>query len=254
MVDYSLLNCSLLHYSLIAMRLEFTGERVLAIVAHPDDAELLCAGTLARAKADGAEAGICVLCQGNGGQPAQPIDDLAGVRRAEMQAASRVLGSELFCEMTPDSRLADDEDARSRLVDVLRRFHPTLLLAHSANDYHADHRAASQLAEACSWLCASRGYESAHDPLPSAPALWWMDTVGMQGFEPGIFIDISTYVDLKEQMLACHRSQLQRAADTDFAPLQELMQHQMTTRGRQAGVATAEAFRPHHAFKRTRAW
>ena len=41
------------------MRLNFSDERVLAVVAHPDDAELLCAGTLARARADGAQVGIC---------------------------------------------------------------------------------------------------------------------------------------------------------------------------------------------------
>ena len=41
------------------MRLNFSNERVLAVVAHPDDAELLCAGTLALAKADGAPIGIC---------------------------------------------------------------------------------------------------------------------------------------------------------------------------------------------------
>ena len=54
------------------MKLSFKGERVLAVVAHPDDAELLAAGTLARAHRDGAAIGVCVLCQGDKGQPSQP--------------------------------------------------------------------------------------------------------------------------------------------------------------------------------------
>src|SRR6476646_5695065 len=54
------------------MKLDFTDERVLAVVAHPDDAELLCAGTLARAKADGAAIAICILCRGDKGLPDQP--------------------------------------------------------------------------------------------------------------------------------------------------------------------------------------
>jgi len=36
---------------------------VLAVMAHPDDAELLCGGTLARARADGAKVGLCIMCQ-----------------------------------------------------------------------------------------------------------------------------------------------------------------------------------------------
>jgi N-acetylglucosamine malate deacetylase 1 len=49
------------------MKLSFTNDRVMAVMAHPDDAELLCAGTLARAKADGAAIAICVMCAGDKG-------------------------------------------------------------------------------------------------------------------------------------------------------------------------------------------
>ena len=50
------------------MRLDFAGERVMAVVAHPDDAELLCAGTLARARSEGAAIAICVMCRGEIGR------------------------------------------------------------------------------------------------------------------------------------------------------------------------------------------
>jgi hypothetical protein len=55
-------------------------------------------------------------------------------------------------------------------------------------------------------------------------------------------------------MLACHRSQLQRSSDGDFAPLGALMQQQYKSRGSQSNVAAAEAFRWHHAFKRAGAF
>ena len=55
------------------MRLDFAGERVMAVVAHPDDAELLCAGTLARGRSEGAAIAICVMCRGEKGQPAKQI-------------------------------------------------------------------------------------------------------------------------------------------------------------------------------------
>lgn len=236
------------------MRLDFANERVLAVVAHPDDAELLCAGTLARAHSEGAEIGICVLCQGDKGQPATAVNDLAGVRGDEMRAAAVVLSAELFCGGVPDSLLADDEQTRRLLIEVLREFRPTLLLAHAPEDYHTDHRAASALSEACSWLCASRGQPVEGAPLESPPEVWWMDTVGMHQFTPGFYVDVSPFAELKLQMLACHDSQMARASDTGFAPLQDLMESQMRARGQQAGVASAEAFRVHHAFKRTRAW
>jgi LmbE family N-acetylglucosaminyl deacetylase len=81
-----------------------------------------------------------------------------------------------------------------------------------------------------------------------------MDTVNMNGFAPGFYVDISAYTGLKEQMLACHRSQLARAGDANFSPLLDLMRLQFRARGAQAGVMAAEAFRIHDAFKRTRAW
>ncbi len=236
------------------MRLDFANERVLGVVAHPDDAELLCAGTLARARADGAAIGLCVLCQGDKGQPSQNIENLARVRGAEMQAAADLLGAELMRGDIPDSTLRDDDATRSLLVTLLRRFRPTLMLGHAPPDYHTDHRAASQLVDTCSWLCASQGYQRDTLPVERPPAVWHMDTIGMQGFEPTLFVDVGASVDLKERMLACHKSQLQRTGDADFAPLAELMRQQLTTRGAQAGVTAAEAFRPHHVFKRTRAW
>jgi LmbE family N-acetylglucosaminyl deacetylase len=236
------------------MRLDFAGERVLAVVAHPDDAELLCAGTLARARDDGARIALCVLCQGDKGQPAQPIADLAVVRSRELESATVLLDAELFPGDIPDSTLAHAPTVRMELLSIYRRFRPTLVLAHSAADYHSDHRTASELAEAASWQSASRGIVTAEAPLDAPPALWWMDTLGMHGFEPAFYVDISRHVDLKHRMLACHASQLHRASDADFAQLDQLMQSQYSTRGRQSGVTAAEAFQTYNVFKRARAW
>ena len=236
------------------MKLDFRGERVLAVTAHPDDAELLCAGTLARARADGAATGIAILCRGDGGVPPRPVRDLAALRRREAGAAARILGATLHAGVAADGTLADTVPARRRLTEILRRFRPTLVLAHSPDDYHPDHRAAGALAEAASWFSASRGQRTRSPALPAAPALWWMDTLGMSGFEPGFFVDVTAFLPLKERMLACHRSQIARAGDRDFAPLADLMRRQAETRGAQAGTAAAEAFRIHPAFKRARAW
>jgi LmbE family N-acetylglucosaminyl deacetylase len=236
------------------MRLDFAAERVLAIVAHPDDAELLCAGTLARAARDGATIGICVQCQGDRGQPRMPIPNLADVRRREMQSAAAILGAELLLGELGDGTLMDDAATRVHTVELVRRFAPTLILGHAPEDYHADHRAASALVEACSWMAASRGLVTASEPLSRPPAVWWMDTVGMHGFLPDFYVDVSEFTDLKEQMLACHASQLQRGTGDGFVALRDEFRAQYQTRGRQASVPAAEAFRVHNVLGRSRAW
>jgi LmbE family N-acetylglucosaminyl deacetylase len=60
-------------------------------------------------------------------------------------------------------------------------------------------------------------------------------------------------VELKQRMLACHQSQMRRG-DNAFHSLDEMMLHQCRSRGSQAGVAAAEAFRIHRAWRRTAAW
>jgi LmbE family N-acetylglucosaminyl deacetylase len=236
------------------MHLHFTSDRVLAVVAHPDDAELLCAGTLARARDDGAAIGICVLCRGDKGQPPEPIANLAAVRRQEMQAAAALLGAELFAGPASDGTLADTARARRWLMKVYRRFRPTLVLAHAPEDYHPDHRAASALAEAATWFAGSAGQKTKSPPLDAPPALWWMDTINRGGFTPGFYIDITGHLQLKLDMLDRHASQLARRGQRSFAPLAELLRLQAAARGAESGVAAAEAFRLHPAFKRCRAW
>jgi len=236
------------------MRLDFSGERVLAVVAHPDDAELFCAGTLARAKADGAGIAVCVMCRGDKGQPVRPIPNLAAVRRKEMASAARLLGAKLFRGEYGDGRLVDSPAHRKKLIEIFRRFQPTLVLAHAPEDYHADHRAASALAEAASWFSTSTGHKTASPALKTQPALWWMDTANMLGFLPELYIDVTGYVDLKRQMLSCHKSQLERGEDGDFSPIEQVMLRQCEARGTQAGVAAAEAFKSYSAWKRIRAW
>lgn len=235
-------------------RFSFTTARVLAVVAHPDDAELLCAGTLARAAADGAVIGICVLCQGDKGQTDPPTSNLKELRRTEMQRSADLLGAELHHADVPDGQLFDDLPTRMTLINILRAFRPTLVLSHSIEDYHADHSAAGTLTRAASWFCASPGHVTDHAAVAQPPELWSMDHVNLDGFNPHFLIDISAHVDLKKEMLRCHASQLNRAGQSEFAPLRSLMERQYSMRGAQAGVMAAEAFRTDTAWKRRRAW
>ncbi len=241
------------------MRLHFAGQRVLAVMAHPDDLELLCAGTLARACQDGAAVAVCVVCRGDrGGSPpgiAGP-DQLAAVRRQEAEAALRLLSAEaeLFWLDVPDSQAADTHSLRQKLLGVLRRFRPRLVVTHDVNDYHADHRATAQLAQAASWMAASPGQQDGQEPLPCPPELWLADTVLGLDFQPHFYIDITDHLELKRRMLQCHRSQLARAEEAGFSDLDHLLVQQARWRGAQSGVPAAEAFRTLPRWKRLAAW
>jgi LmbE family N-acetylglucosaminyl deacetylase len=236
------------------MKLDFANERVLAVVAHPDDAELLCAGTLARARVDGAVIGIAVLCRGDKGQPNPPIENLGEVRGSEMKAAADLLRAEILEGGFRDGELFDVAESRKTIIELFRQFRPTLVLAHSAGDYHPDHRAASALAEAATWFCASAGYGTQSASLARPPALWWMDTIEMLGFQPEFYVDVSRFVELKRQMIRCHKSQLARGYSPDVAPLEKMMIRQCEARGAQVGAAAAEAFQRAPLWKRTGAW
>jgi LmbE family N-acetylglucosaminyl deacetylase len=171
-----------------------------------------------------------------------------------MQAAARLLGAELLTGEFGDGTLQDDPPTRVAVVELLRTFQPTLILGHSPEDYHADHRAASALVDACSWMASSRGMVTASPPLAQPAAVWWLDTLGMHRFDPGFAVDVSEFMELKSAMLRCHHSQLRRGTADGFVPLLDELRTQATTRGRQAGVAAAEAFQCHRAFGRMRAW
>src|SRR2546423_14244492 len=110
----------------VCVKLSFKGQRVLAVVAHPDDAELLVAGTLARAKRDGSAIAVCVLCRGDKGQPSEPVTNLAAVRRKEMKASAELLGAELLLGDCADGELADGPAQRLKLIEIFRAFKPSL--------------------------------------------------------------------------------------------------------------------------------
>lgn len=238
------------------MKLTFNDERVLAVMAHPDDAELLCAGTLARARADGAAVAVCVMCRGDKGVGADGVSgaDLAATRRREAAEAAKVLGATLYWFEAADGELFDSMENRRKLVEIYRQFRPTLVITHCPDDYHPDHRAAYAVSEAATWFAASRGHVTESRPVEAPPGLWLADALNMTAFVPEFYVDVTEHVEAKRKMLACHKSQLARGTDSDFAPLAELMERQGRARGEQSGVAMAEAFRWQHSFKRTRAW
>lgn len=217
--------------------------RIMAIGAHPDDVEILAAGTLARYRERGHAIAVCILTDGRLGAPSGDPDDVAATRREEAQAAAHLLGAELFWIGQPDGMLFDNPETRSATVEAVREFAPNILFAHDPSDYHPDHRAASAIAMSARQLATAPLFATDSRPLSTAPSVYYMDPLGLVGDAPELWVDISSTVDIKRQMLWCHKSQNEWLQNTDGIDYVTFVDRQGQIRGLQCGVSYAEGFR-----------
>jgi LmbE family N-acetylglucosaminyl deacetylase len=223
--------------------------RVLALGAHPDDIELLCAGTLARFLAAGCAVELAIACRGDrGGASAGPDPELAARRHEEARSAAAILGAPVHFLDFGDAGVWDSAESRQVVLQLLRETRPELILTHGPTDYHADHVRVGELACHCAWFAASAGHATGQPPLDGPPAVFYMDNLGGMGFEPTHLVDVTASFETKRRMLECHGSQLGRPGG-----LAELAETLARLRGFQAGVDYAEGFRPATLWGRRRA-
>jgi LmbE family N-acetylglucosaminyl deacetylase len=219
--------------------------RVLAIGAHPDDLELSCAGTLVRFVDAGAEVEMAVACRGDrGGDPE--------VRACEARRAAAILGVPIHLLGFGDGEIQANPEHRLPFLRLLREARPDLVITHAPNDYHADHAATSELVAQACWMAASARRETGQPPLEAPPTLVYMDNLAGIDSEPTHLVDVSSSMETKRAMLACHESQVRRE-DGSVSRLIDLAETLARLRGFQCGVAHAEGFRACLLWGRRRA-
>ncbi|HEX3927372.1 MAG TPA: bacillithiol biosynthesis deacetylase BshB1 [Gemmatimonadales bacterium] len=175
---------------------------VLAVMAHPDDAELLCGGTLARAHDQGNRTGILDLSRGELGSRGTPE-----LRAQEAAAAAAVLGvAERTNAGLPDGHFANTDATRAIVVEHLRRFRPRVVLLPFPVGRHPDHRVASELVRDACFLSGLKNYPAAGEPFRPFKLCHAMayreDTV-----KPTFVVDISAQFERKLAAVACYASQ-----------------------------------------------
>lgn len=217
--------------------------RVLAIGAHPDDIEILCAGTLFRLKEQGAKVSLCILTDGAAGHRLIHADKLKLTRKREAESAAKFLGAKLFWLGIRDEFLFDDEPTRLKLIEVIRQARPELIFCHAENDYHQDHCAAFRLCFAASFIAGLNNVKTHTDALDKTPVLYEMDTLAGVGLNPEEYVDISKTFGYKLKMLSRHKSQVKWLKDHDKMDIADLVYCQAHFRGFQSGVELAESFR-----------
>ncbi len=225
---------------------------ILAVGAHPDDIEMQCAGTLALYAQKGHKIFMAIATNGNVGSPDLGRDEIAAIRHDEAQASCDLIGAELIWMDFDDEWLFNDRPTRSRFIDAIRQAKPEVMFIHGPTDYHPDHRIAGQICEDARIPASVRLVETALPHVERIPHLFYMDNPAGIGFEPEAYVDITSVIDIKREMLLKHVSQDGWIrAIYDDASIADLMDANATARGAAIGVAQAEGFREVKTYPRT---
>ena len=218
----------------------------LAVYAHPDDPDVAAGGTLAAWARAGARIDVCIVAEGDKGSldPDQDPGGLVAQRRREVAAAGAVLGIRAHHWLGyADGELADDAELRRRLVEVVRRTRPEVVIGSDPTavffdtNYvnHRDHRLAG-------WATIDAVAPAAGNPhyFPDAGPAHQVSRLYLSGtLEPDLWVDISDTIDAKAEALGCHTSQLGEPGEW----LRGAVRQRAEDAGRQVGVPFAESFR-----------
>ena len=215
--------------------------KVLAVGAHPDDIEILCAGTLFKMKNDGQEVEIAVATDGSAGWKEQ--DYMLKTRKKEAEEAADFLGAKLYWMGFKDEFLfSENKETRLAFIELFRESKPDIVLTHYPGDYHPDHRAVSKLVFDATFVASVRNIKTKSPHHTKVPSLFYFDTLAGLGFEPQIYIDITPFFENKKRMLSFHKSQLEWLKIHDNIDILYFMETVARFRGIQFGVEFAEGF------------
>jgi LmbE family N-acetylglucosaminyl deacetylase len=199
---------------------------IVCVGAHPDDPESGCGGTLARYTAAGHSVKIVYLTRGERGIDGKSLEEAARIRTLEAEAACIALGATPLFAGQIDGDTALTKPHIVAMTKLLAEHKPDVVFAHWPVDTHLDHQIASVLAtRACMALRTESLYYYEVNPGSQTSA-----------FQPTAYVDITPVLEKKRAALLAHVSQ-------DGSGIWRA-HHEATAqwRGRELGVAAAEAF------------
>ncbi|MCL5669820.1 MAG: PIG-L family deacetylase [Acidobacteria bacterium] len=228
---------------------------VLALFAHPDDAEFLCAGTLAHLASRGAGIHLATMSAGDCGSTTLASSKIAALRQREAARAASLIGARYHCLKSKDLLVFYDHPHLNKVMELVRRVRPSLVFTHSPVDYMADHEMVSRLIQTACFGAMAPNYKTGHrnpaPPLPGVPHLYYADAFGRRDIlghkiASGIYVDISKTLKRKEEMLACHESQQAWLKTQQEIPGTLFAMRKMSQEvGKSGGFRWAEGFRQH---------
>lgn len=201
---------------------------LLAVVAHPDDAELTCGGTLIKAAKQGHRTGILDLSAGEMGSRGS-----AAIRAAEAARANAILGVATRETLgLPDAGIVNTPENRLRLAGVLRRLRPAIVIAPAPPPFgrHPDHRAAAELIRDAVFVAGLRKLGSDLPPFRPRKVVHCI-TYREDYLKPTFVVDISGTFEEKLAAIRCYASQFDEAIQAgevypNGEPLYDIVRHQ----------------------------
>ena len=223
--------------------------RVMAFEAHPDDIDVLSAGTLAKYNAMGHDVAIVCMTNGEVGSPTLSKAEIAAVREKEARKSASLIDAEFFWMGYPDEFLFNTREVRLHVIETIRQFRPDILVTLDKDyDYHPDHTATGQVVWDVHVMLTVPNIETDSPPCKVIPDIYYMETSTGVNFHPEFYVDISDHWETKAAMIRCHESQEVWIADQYGPSLVEKAQAHSRLRGFQTGCAYAEGFRKPRMF------
>src|SRR5919198_5092563 len=220
-------------------------QRVLVVMAHPDDAEFGAGGTIAKMAKEGRAVTYVVVTNGNKGSSDRTMtaERLARIRETEQRNAARTLGVEHVEFLGyEDGEVEDTRQLRLDVTRQIRRWRPELIITQNPNrtlnlyGSHRDHRITAGVVLDCVYPLA-RDHMAFPELLPEYEPHKVREVYVMQWQKPHVVVDITATMDLKLKALACHASQL-----PNFPAVEARVRERAALLGKGKGYAYAETF------------
>ena len=178
---------------------------ILAFGAHPDDVELGCSGIIAKEISLGKKVGIIDLTRGELGTRGS-----VEIRNNESEAAAKILGVSIRENLDMrDGFFINDESHQMRIIEIIRKFKPEIVLCNAIDDRHIDHAKGSKLVSDACFLSGLVKIETSIDGIKQEawrPKLVY-HYIQWKNIEPDFVVDITGFIDKKEASILAYSSQ-----------------------------------------------
>ena len=190
------------------------GTTVFALACHPDDIEFMMAGTLQLLKAAGCSLHYMNLADGCCGSIQYSRDQIARIRRQEGQNAATYLGAAYHESLTNDLEVIYTPELISKVTAVVREIRPDIIILPSPEDYMEDHMSTCRIGVTAAFCRGVPNFPTnpPREPTYQDVVLYHALPYGLRDglrrrILPDFYVDITSVIDDKEQMLAYHESQ-----------------------------------------------
>ncbi|MFM7018363.1 bacillithiol biosynthesis deacetylase BshB1 [Flavobacterium sp.] len=178
---------------------------ILAFGAHPDDVELGCSGTIAKEISLGKKVGIIDLTRGELGTRGS-----VAIRNSESEKATQILGVAVRENLDMrDGFFINDEAHQLKIIEMIRKYQPEIVLCNAIQDRHIDHGKGSKLVSDACFLSGLRKIETT---LNGESQQAWRPKVvyhyiQWENLQPDFVVDISGFIDVKMESILAYSSQ-----------------------------------------------